>query len=58
MSNKCCQMCGGLLEVLGRLGRRLHTRCQDCGMLFSKVLEAPRDKLDENDYIGDWRSAE
>ena len=27
-----CQMCGGELVVLGRLGIRVHLRCRDCGM--------------------------
>lgn len=34
-----CEMCGGILLELGTLGRRKHSRCQNCGAQFSHVLE-------------------
>ncbi len=32
-----CQICGGPGQYLGTLGRRIHFRCQDCGMDFSWI---------------------
>lgn len=26
-----CTLCGGQLQILGTLGRRVHLRCRDCG---------------------------
>lgn len=27
-----CSLCGGILVLLGVLGRKRHWRCRDCGM--------------------------
>lgn len=42
--NKPCSVCGGLKVLLGRLGRRLHYRCRDCGILSSvyRPLRKPK----------------
>ena len=34
-----CPMCGGNGNLLGNLGKKVHYRCQDCGMDFSKDSE-------------------
>lgn len=39
-----CQLCGGPLVLLGQLGSRLHLRCQDCGMMYSKVIRLRKQK--------------
>ncbi len=31
-----CKLCGGVLQLLGRLACLLHYRCRDCGMMFTK----------------------
>lgn len=31
-----CPLCGGLLVLLGKLGRLVWFRCRDCGMEFGK----------------------
>jgi tRNA(Ile2) C34 agmatinyltransferase TiaS len=36
MSNKNCHICGGHLQILGKLGLLKHFQCRDCGMSFSK----------------------
>jgi hypothetical protein len=35
-----CQLCGGPLVPLGRLGNRDHLTCRDCGMACSRLAEA------------------
>lgn len=39
-----CELCGGVLIALGRLGRVIHFRCQDCGMDW-------REEMSEGDYM-------
>lgn len=39
MSLTTCGICEGPLVNLGRLGRRLHLRCRDCGMDHRSVLD-------------------
>jgi len=34
-----CTICGGVLIFLGRLGRREHYRCRDCGIDQSREAE-------------------
>lgn len=34
---RTCDVCGGPLMFLGKLGRRLHFRCRDCGLEWSVV---------------------
>lgn len=36
-----CPACGGPGALLGRMGQRLHLRCIDCGIDFSRVEEGP-----------------
>jgi tRNA(Ile2) C34 agmatinyltransferase TiaS len=33
---KRCKVCGGVLEILGKLGRLTWYRCRNCGMEFSE----------------------
>jgi tRNA(Ile2) C34 agmatinyltransferase TiaS len=33
-----CPVCGGEGKPLGRLGRRVHFRCRDCGSDFSEAV--------------------
>lgn len=33
---KVCPLCGGVLEVLGKLGKKTWYRCRSCGMEFSE----------------------
>jgi hypothetical protein len=40
-----CELCGGLLKFLGRLGRLDWFRCEDCGMDFSAAAS------DEGGYL-------
>jgi len=42
-----CQLCGGELEVLGRLGRKEHVRCRNCGMMFSRDAEPDSEEPEE-----------
>lgn len=37
-----CQLCGGLLALLGTLGNLRWFRCTGCGMDFSKVRRLRR----------------
>ncbi len=37
---RTCKICGGLLNLMGGLGRRLHYRCQGCGLGWSYEIEA------------------
>lgn len=30
-----CRLCGGILMLLGSLGKRKHYRCRNCGMDWS-----------------------
>jgi hypothetical protein len=41
---KWCGLCGGEKIKMGKLGNRLHLRCQSCGMWFSRLLKR-RDSL-------------
>lgn len=34
-----CDACGGQCVLMGALGRRVHYRCQDCGLDSSRMLE-------------------
>lgn len=43
-----CQICGGLLMLLGQLGNRVHTRCRDCGMHWNHKAEE-EDEEDEEE---------
>ena len=33
--HRTCQLCGGVLGILGHLGRLTHWLCRHCGMLYS-----------------------
>ena len=37
-----CQICGGLLKLLGILGAKAHFRCVDCGIDFNLTLETDK----------------
>lgn len=37
-----CRYCGGRLLPLGKLGRRLHYRCQACGLGWSRPTRKPK----------------
>lgn len=43
-----CSICGGFLELLGKLGKLYWFRCRNCGMEFSKD-EKDVVIIDEND---------
>lgn len=34
-----CTLCGGLLGLLGQLGRLLHLHCRDCGAQHSRPAD-------------------
>jgi len=34
-----CQLCGGVLYLLGILGRMEHVKCQNCGASFAREIE-------------------
>lgn len=40
-----CELCGGPLGFLGKLGRLVWLLCRNCGMQFS----VPEDQYDENE---------
>ncbi|KKM66061.1 hypothetical protein LCGC14_1484960 [marine sediment metagenome] len=47
-----CYLCGGLLELLGTLGRLAHYRCIDCGMEHSAGIDndpTPTKERTDND---------
>lgn len=41
-----CPLCDGPGCLLGTLGRRIHFRCRNCGMDFSRLVEAQEDVRD------------
>lgn len=40
-----CDICGGYLQELGKLGCKLYLKCRQCGMAYSK--EEPREEQEE-----------
>ncbi len=39
-----CTICGGIKEYLGKLGKLLHFRCENCGMMTSSEEELDNDE--------------
>jgi hypothetical protein len=37
-----CELCGGPLVLLGRLGNRDHLTCRDCGLACSRPADPDR----------------
>jgi hypothetical protein len=45
-----CPTCGGTLELIGHLGRALHSRCRHCGLGHVQYPEPASVTIDDCDW--------
>jgi hypothetical protein len=46
-----CPVCEGPAMLLGTLGARLHVRCRNCGLGFSRTYHLPADEAEAHAAI-------